>query len=141
MSRLGKSPADLKVRGLTPLLEVFDMAVSLGFYRDVLGFDVVEASGPVEHCSWARLVLRGAALMLNTAYEDGDRPSAPDPERIAAHADTVLFFACADLDAAYTSLRSLGVDVTPPVTREYGMRQIWLADPDGFKLCFQWPAG
>lgn len=141
MTRIDGYPADLKLSGLTPLLEVFDMQVSLGFYRDVLGFDVVDASGPIEHCTWARLVLRGAGLMLNAAYEDDARPSAPDPDRVAAHADTELFFACADLDAAHASLRAAGIDVKWPVTREYGMRQIWLTDPDGFRLCLQCPAG
>jgi glyoxylase I family protein len=40
-------------QGLTPMIEVFDMPASLHFYRDVLGFEVVTASGPVPDCGWA----------------------------------------------------------------------------------------
>jgi hypothetical protein len=78
--------------------------------------------------------------MLNTMYENDDRPSAPDPAREAAHADTTLFFECPDLDAAYAHLRSRGVDVDPPVVRVYGMKQLSVTDPDGYALCLQWPA-
>jgi glyoxylase I family protein len=78
--------------------------------------------------------------MLNTAYDDGQRPPRPESARVAAHADTGLFFACPDPDAAYTRLLDRGVAVERPKVSEYGMKQLWLIDPDGFRLCFQWPA-
>ena len=34
----------INVRGLTPLLQVYDMPTSMRFYRDVLGFEVVHTS-------------------------------------------------------------------------------------------------
>ena len=34
----------LDVRGLTPLLQVYDMPTSVRFYRDALGFEVVSTS-------------------------------------------------------------------------------------------------
>ena len=36
----------IAVRGVCPLLEVFDMPTSIRFYRDVLGFEVVGAAPP-----------------------------------------------------------------------------------------------
>ena len=75
--------------------------------------------------------------MLNTAYEAGDRPPTPDPQRIAAHSDMTLFFDCADVDEAYAYLRSKGVAAKPPVNRDYGMRQLYFNDPDGYEICFQ----
>ena len=129
-----------EVRGVTTLLEVFDMPRSIGFYRDMLGFEVVATSQPGDDYTWARLRLDDAELMLNTAYDDGQRPPAPAPDRVAGHADTALFFACPDLDAALAHLRRRGMAVGPPVVREYGMKQLWFTDPDGFRLCFQWPA-
>jgi len=131
-------PIDL--RGLAPLLQVFDMPTSIHFYRDVLGFELAATSRPGDHFDWALLRLNGVELMLNTAYDAGERPPAPDPARIAAHADTCLFFGCADLDGAYTHLRAHGVKVTEPAVRHYGMRQLPVTDPDGYNLCFQWPA-
>ena len=34
----------LDIHGIVPLLQVFDMPVSVHFYRDVLGFDLVQTS-------------------------------------------------------------------------------------------------
>jgi glyoxylase I family protein len=131
----------LDVRGLTPLLQVYDMPASVRFYRDVLGFAVVTTSpvlGP-DRFHWALLRLGDAELMLNTAYEfDHDRPREPDSARTAAHDDTGLFFGCPDVDAAFAELRSKGVAVKEPVVTSYGMKQMYLRDPDGYALCFQW---
>lgn len=81
-----------QVRGLAPLLQIFDMPTSLAFYVDVLGCRIVHASGPVPHCGWAHLALGDTELMLNTMYEDHDRPSEIDSDRAVAHGDTALNF-------------------------------------------------
>ena len=123
---------------LCPLIQVFDMPASLRFYRDLLGFEIVEASGPGDDFDWGRLRLGPANLMLNTAYEKDRRPAEPDPAHIAAHGDTTLFFG-ADPDAVYEHLRSRGVKTDPPATAPYGMKQLGLRDPDGYGICFQHP--
>lgn len=130
----------IDVRGMTPLIQVYDMPTSLAFYCDILGFEVHNSSHPVPNCGWAWLKLNGIDLMLNTAYDDDERPPTPEPERAAAHGDTCLFFGCPDVDAAYAYLVSRGVTVRPPAVARYGMKQIYLNDPDGFGICFQWPA-
>jgi glyoxylase I family protein len=130
----------IDIRGIAPLLEVFDMPAALHFYRDMLGFQVVATSGPGDNCGWALLRLNSVDLMLNTAYDEGERPPVPDPARMAAHADTCLFFGCQDLDGAYLGLRAQGLDVKEPKVARYGMKQLYVRDPDGFGLCFQWPA-
>ena len=127
------------VRGMTPLLEVFDMPTSLAFYRDLLGFEVVGRSGPDDNCGWVLLKLNDIHLMLNTAYEDDERPPAPDPVRVRAHHDMALFFSCPDVDAAHRYLKESGLNVESPHNAPYGMRQMYFMDPDGFNLCFQWP--
>jgi catechol 2,3-dioxygenase-like lactoylglutathione lyase family enzyme len=130
----------IHVRGLAPLLQVFDMPRALAFYRDVLGFEVVASDRPGDDCDWVLLRLGGAEVMLNTAYEAPDRPPAPDPGRVAAHSDTALYFACPDVDGAYAHLRAHGVAVEPPAVAPYGMKQLYVLDPDGYSLCFQCPA-
>jgi len=131
----------LEIRGMAPLLQVFDMPTSIAFYRDVLGFEVVTTSTPgAEHFDWALLRLNGTELMLNTAYEADSRPPEPDRARIAAHDDTALFFVCPDVDAAYAHLRSRAENVKEPRVAPYGMKQLYVHDPDGYNLCFQWPA-
>ena len=131
----------IEVRWVCALLQVFDMPTSIRFYRDVLGFEIVQASAPGDRFDWCWLRLGGADLMLNTAYEEPDRPAAPDPARVAAHSDTGLFFGCPDVDATYAHLRAHGFDVKEPKMAPYGMKQLYVNDPDGYGLCFQWQAG
>jgi len=133
----------LEVRGLAPLLQVYDMPTSIRFYRDTLGFEVVTTSphlGGTDRFHWVLLRLCGTELMLNTAYEfDHQRPPQPDPARTAAHGDTGLYFACPDVDAACQELRAKRLDLNPPAIAPYGMKQLYLHDPDGYSLCFQSP--
>jgi catechol 2,3-dioxygenase-like lactoylglutathione lyase family enzyme len=131
----------IEIRGLAPLLQVYDMPSSIRFYCDVLGFEVVTTSPVLANGSfhWALLSLNGVELMLNTAYED-HRPPVPDHVRVNAHGDTGLFFGCPDMDAAWQYLRARGLDVMPPKIAPYGMKQLYVRDPDGYALCFQWPA-
>ncbi|MDC8014017.1 VOC family protein [Tahibacter soli] len=129
----------LELRHVCPLLQVFDMPTSLAFYRDTLGFSIDASSSPGDHADWVQLRLGDAYLMLNTRYEAHDRPATPDPARVAAHDDTGLYFGCPDVDAAYAFLRERGVDARPPTVAPYGMKQLYVTDPDGYALCFQWP--
>lgn len=130
----------IQIESLTPLIQVFNMRRSLAFYRDVLGFEVVSDSGNCDDSSWVWVRLNGFDLMLNDQYEPGSEPDAPPPERVRWHDDTCLYLGCKDLDAAVEYLRSRGVPVEPPKTAPYGMRQLYLKDPDNYSICLQWPA-
>ena len=134
----------LEVRGLAPLLSVFDMPAAIRFYRDVLGFTVTGTSPALsdnpDHVNWSMLELNGTTIMLNTAYDPEDQPSSPELPRWAGHADTCIYFDCPDVDGAYDYLRAKGVSVEPSKVAPYGMKQLYLTDPDGYGLCFQWKA-
>lgn len=129
----------IEVQGVCALLQVFDMPTSVRFYRDVLGFEIVSTS-PREgdQFDWGLLRLNDAHLMLNTAYEQDSRPTHPDAVHLAAHGDTCLYFRCPDVDSAYQHLRTHGIDLQEPKVAPYGMKQLYLHDPDGYSLCFQW---
>ena len=128
----------IEVRGICPLISVFNMPRSLAFYRDILGFQIVSDSGNGDGSSWVWIRLDGADLMLNDQYEPGHVPDAAPPERQKWHHDTCLYFG-ADPDAVYEYLNSRGIDLKPPKDAPYGMRQLYLNDPDGYNLCFQSP--
>ncbi len=130
----------IEIRGLAPLLEVFDMPTSLAFYRDKLWFRITGDSGQGDESGWVMLQLGEETLMLNTAYDDGERPDAPDAARVAAHRDTCIYFGCPNVDAAYEHLLANGIVAEPPSVAPYGMKQLYLRDPDNYGLCFQWPA-
>ena len=132
----------MEIRGMTPLLQVFDMAASLKFYCEVLGFGIVQtdANTTAPNHNWVWLRFNDIDLMLNTAYESDQRPQAADPRRVVAHGDTALYFGAPDVDAVYAYLRAKGIDVKEPAIAPYGMKQLYVEDPDGFELCFQWKA-
>ena len=117
------------------------MPTSIRFYRDVLGFTVIQRSQePAEQFDWALLRLGDAELMLNTAYEARDRPPSPDPDRMGGHGDMALYFGCPDVDADYQYMYEKGCKVSPPQILSCGMKEVIITDPDGFQLHFHWPA-
>ena len=130
----------IEVREVRVLLQVFDMPTSVRFYRDVLGFEIVQTTKREgDQFDWGLLRLNNTDVMLNTAYEEDSRPAQPDPARIKAHRDTCLYFSCPDVDGAYRHLLAHGVDVKEPEIAPWRSKQLYLRDPDGYTLCFQWP--
>lgn len=127
----------IEINGMTPLIQVFNMPRSLRFYRDILGFRVVSDSGNGDDSSWVWLRLNGCDLMLNDQYEPSQEPDEPPAERTKWHGDTCLYFGCPDTDAAYEYLKSTGVDLKPPIVTSYGMKQLYVRDPDNYNICFQ----
>jgi catechol 2,3-dioxygenase-like lactoylglutathione lyase family enzyme len=132
----------LQLSGLTPLIQVFDMAKSLDFYSSKLGFEVVAASpeinAPEGRFSHWMLLRSGAIdLMLNTAYDSGERPASPETARQLAHADTSFYVSCADVDVVHAELTQAGLKIEPPSKAAYGLRRFSVYDPDNFEIVFQ----
>ncbi len=131
----------IDIRGMAPLLAVFDMPASIEFYCEGLGFEIIGTDGKTApKFDWVMLRLNDSELMLNTAYEEDQRPPAPDPTRIAAHQDVAIYFGCPDVDGAYAQLREKGIKTREPKLAPYGMKQLYMTDPDGYLLCLQWRA-
>jgi glyoxylase I family protein len=134
----------VSIAGMTPLLQVYDMPEALAFYRDVLGFRVVAASPEVaapegNFSHWMALERDGLRLMLNTAYDEGERPAQRIEAQQRWHGDVCLYFACTDVDAMYEEVRGKLANVAAPSNASYGMRQLHFSDPDGYAICFQAP--
>ncbi len=123
----------LDIRGMTPLLSVFDIEASLRFYCEILGFTLKTRAN-----YWAWIERDGVDLMLNTLYDPDQQPEKPDLTRAATHEDVTLYFGCSDVDAAYEHFVAQGIPVEKPHVASYGMKQLYLKDPDDFGLCFQW---
>jgi glyoxylase I family protein len=107
----------IEYKGLSPLLQVFDMPTSLAFYRDILGFELVYWA-PDERendlYEWVMLRSNDTELMLNTRYEADARPAQPDPASVKAHDDTCIYFGVQDVNGVYEYLVSKGVKLDPP---------------------------
>lgn len=103
------------------LLRPSDPARSRRFYRDVLGLAVYREFGDPADPSLV-FFLGGGFLELSHA---AGRP----PEHAA------LWWQVRDVDAEHARLTGLGVDVPrPPRTEPWGLREMWISDPDGVRI-------
>ena len=116
---------------VVPLLWVKDMAQAIRFYQRV-GFEVTDSWKPDKEIQWCRVEFHGAALMLQKiANIDTVRQQISEDNGIH------LYFIADDVDALYLQMRANGIDVSEPKIEFYGMKQVFLKDPDGRTLCFE----
>ena len=120
------------VRELVPLLFVQDMERSAAFYTGRLGFEMTLKWEPEGKLSWCRLERDASAIMLQQACEE-DGPAEGRGRGVG------FFFNCNDAEALHVELVARGLEVDLPTTAFYGMRQVFVTDPDGYELCFQNP--
>jgi hypothetical protein len=73
----------------------------------------------------------GAVLMLQTACQEEDGPGGSRGRGVE------FFFTCDDAHAMHAELTANGLKLDPPKVAFYGMKQLFLKDPDGYHLCFQ----
>jgi uncharacterized glyoxalase superfamily protein PhnB len=64
---------------------------------------------------------------------------AEDNLRQPRGAGITLYIHCDDAQDVFLRLLERGMEVDPPITTFYGMKQVYVTDPDGYGLCFQNP--
>ena len=121
----------LSCRQLVPLLTVTDIERSVAFYVDRLGFQVREKWEPDGRLSWCWLERDAIAVMLQQHCFDEDGPAEGRGRGI------ILYCICEDADALHADLTQRGLTLPPPQVAFYGMKQLYVDDPDGYHLCFE----
>ena len=107
------------------VIEVDDQARALGFWTDMLGFELHRDSTYGEE-RWIEVRTPDEALTLVLAPRRADRTDAPD--RLPT---SNVLFCCDDLAATYEELRSRGVEFPqPPVELSFGWWSLF-EDPEG----------
>jgi glyoxylase I family protein len=124
------------LKGMAPLIQVYDMQEAVDFYCKKLDFTIKDASEPFD---WVWLTFGDCDLMLNTMYDVDERPATRDVSRHVGHQDTCLFFGCPDVQSTYEILTARGLMVESPSITKYNFKAINIIDPDGYNLCFHWP--
>jgi uncharacterized glyoxalase superfamily protein PhnB len=118
------------VRAVWPLLVVEDLQASIRFYCEGLGFTVEGRAESDGRLFWCRLVRGGASIMLQQ-WDPEDGPKENRGRGVS------LYFLCDDVDVLYAELLSNGLTLGPPHTEDYGMRQLFVPEPDGYLICFE----
>lgn len=104
------------------LLRPVDLERSLAFYGETLGLAVYREFGAGEE--------RGVVYFLGGGLLEvsgrSDRPAAPN---------LGLWLQVRDLEAAHGELVERGATVVrPPALEPWGLRELWIADPDGVPI-------
>ena len=104
------------------LLRPVDLARSTAFYRDTLGLAIYREFG---EDPW-----KGTVFFLGGGFLEVSGRS-PDP----AGPNVQLWLQVRDVDERYKELQDAGVTVIrPPETEPWGLREMWIADPDGVQI-------
>ncbi|MBB4397612.1 VOC family protein [Bradyrhizobium sp. ERR14] len=110
--------------GSATVFVVSDIAASLAYYRDVLGFEVTFEYG--EPLSYACLCREEVALHLLAAART---------KRLPGQGGLCIFVR--DVDLLYAELSGRGArPINQPEDRDYGMRDFDILDADGNQLTF-----
>jgi catechol 2,3-dioxygenase-like lactoylglutathione lyase family enzyme len=118
------------------VLRVDDMATSLAFYRDLLGFSVVFEKGPDDLPEGAPKVhvagcLPDGGVVIELMQNPGMPPAGP-PD-----GNALIAFSVADIETARAQTEAAGVPMVPPPTEMMpGIKMMFVRDPDGRMLEF-----
>ena len=126
---------------LRPMLEVDDMAATLRYWTEILGFTVTsefspDAAGPPVWCNLSRDDL---SIMFTWqpahSHEDGST------HRSEANLAGSLYFNTDDVDGVFAALGAKdGVGpIDGPADQPHGMREVHIVDPNGFHIYFGQP--
>lgn len=127
-------PPDLGTRhqfhGVQPTLPVADVAASVAYYRDVLGFEADFLHG--DPPTFGR-VMKGDRTYGDPVY----LRFALAPAGGVTHAGEVAIHVGHDVDGLFEAYRDRGVALLhPPRSEPWGLREFRVADPDGHVLRF-----
>lgn len=122
------------INKLTPNLVVSDVARSLAFYRDLLGFEVMMNVPDAPPFVFAGLQAGSVEIFLNlaeTVYEE-----YPTFKNQPIGGTLTLFMEVTGIEAEYARLAPQVRVVMPLETKWYGMTEFAFLDPDGYVITF-----
>jgi lactoylglutathione lyase len=116
-------------REVFPILSTGDLPRALGFYRDLLGFEVTYQFPPDGPPGYVGLQLGPSHLGI------GAEPAMAEPAPTPNSPRFTLWAYAQDCDAAVEHLRGHGVPVlVEPADQPWGERMAEVADPDGNRV-------
>jgi uncharacterized glyoxalase superfamily protein PhnB len=120
------------LRTLVPLFFVANITESVTFYDRILDFRITHAWEPDGKLIWCQMTRNDVGIMLQQMCAEDNLPQPRG-------AGVTLYIHCDDAEDVFLRLQERGVEVDPPITTFYGMKQVYVTDPDGYGLCFQNP--
>jgi uncharacterized glyoxalase superfamily protein PhnB len=124
-----KKPETLRLRAVMPTLTVNDISASIAWYRDVLGFVVLD-----EMMHEGQLL--GAAMKAgNVEMLLGQDDWAQGRERLKGVGFRLYCVSVQDIDQIAADIKARGGELAQePTDQPWGARDLAVIDPDGFKI-------
>jgi catechol 2,3-dioxygenase-like lactoylglutathione lyase family enzyme len=114
-----------------PLIAVHDVEASSAWYQAVLGLRSGHG-GP----EYERLMSDGRLVMQLHRWDAHEHPHLGEPGRQPYGNGVLLWFQTDDFDAALVRIESAQAVILqgPMVNRSANHREVWLRDPNGYKV-------
>lgn len=124
-----RQPETLRLRSLMPALTVNDLAASVAWYRDVLGFIVAEEFRREDRVVGVRLTAGTVDFLL------GQDDFAKGRDRKKGVALRLYAITGQDIDQLAAAIKEKGGQLAQePQDQPWGARDLAVVDPDGFQI-------
>jgi len=126
-----KRPESLRLRDLAPGFTVNNLAESMAFYVDGLGFTIEqrwETDGELRG-----VMIKAGRCRMGLSQDD----FAKGAERVKGQGMSIWLTTAQDLEALVARIKQNGIALTQELEETpWGRKTFAVADPDGFKLTF-----
>jgi uncharacterized glyoxalase superfamily protein PhnB len=123
----------MRIKRLTPMLNVSDIGRSLDFYRDIAGFELVSPRQAVERWRWAHIKTGDCELMLSESGGPAMQAASTDSSQDEGW-PVIYYFYPEDVVALHAEVKRKGLQASDLRVTFYGMKEFELRDPDGHIL-------
>ncbi len=124
-----RQPESLRLRSAAPGFTVDDIDKSLVFYRDILGFTVGDRW--MQDGKLAGVELKAGSVPFMLSQDDWKKGR----DRVKGEGFRIYCITVQDVDKIAARIRASGGALTQgPTDQPWGMRDLAVTDPDGFKI-------
>lgn len=133
MTHAPDTPDPFTADSLGASLTVADLATSVAWYRDVVGFAVDHEYRRDGHPF--AVAMRAGSVRLLLTQDDGARGT----DRVRGEGFSLLLTTAVDVDRLAAGIRARGGTLASEPADAWGARSFRLRDPDGFRLAISSP--
>jgi uncharacterized glyoxalase superfamily protein PhnB len=125
----------MRIKRLTPMLNVSDIERSLDFYQRLAGFELIRPREMVDHWRWAWIKSGDGELMLSESSGPATQVDQIDPSR-AEEWPAIYYFYPENVVDLHAEAKRKEFQMSDLRMTFYGMKEFEVRDPDGHILWF-----
>ena len=125
----------MRIKRLTPMLNVSDIDRSLDFYQKLAGFELVSPRQAVDQWRWAWIRSGDGELMLSESGGPATRVDQSDASRDEGW-PAIYYFYPENVVDLHAEVKRKEFQVSDLRVTFYGMKEFEVRDPDGHILWF-----